>query len=92
MFKFNNKDNRYFTPCSCVSFVNFEQVNAGWVANCKCCDLEKSLEDCYQVLPPTDVFRALSNIFMFHRVLNMLASPNILTSSKYVSRVQYFLS
>ena len=32
----NNKDTRttplaYFTPCSTVSFVNFEQVNAGWV-------------------------------------------------------------
>ena len=22
---------RYFTPCSSVSIVNFEQVNAGWV-------------------------------------------------------------
>ena len=26
MFKVNNKDR----PCSSVSFVNFEQVNAGW--------------------------------------------------------------
>ena len=47
MFKVNNKDTRltsmvsfwcrycerrtYFTPCSSVSIVNFEQVNAGWV-------------------------------------------------------------
>ena len=42
MFKYNNKDIRttpgvfivnfqhYFTPCSCVSIVNFEHVNAGW--------------------------------------------------------------
>ena len=46
MFKVNNKDTRttpltsfwclycqfwtYFTPCSCVSIVNFEQVNAKW--------------------------------------------------------------
>ena len=31
MFKVNNKDTRtYFTPCSSVSIVNFEQVNAGW--------------------------------------------------------------
>ena len=22
---------KYFTPCSSVSIVNFEQVNAGWV-------------------------------------------------------------
>ena len=37
MFKVNNKDTikthwAYFTPCSRVSIVNFEQVNAGWVA------------------------------------------------------------
>ena len=36
MFKVNNKDQNdvwtYFTPCSCVSIVNFEQVNAGWVS------------------------------------------------------------
>ena len=34
MFKVNNKDTRtrpYFTPCSNVSIVNFEQVNAGWL-------------------------------------------------------------
>ena len=37
MFKVNNKDTRmthmwtYFTPCSNVSIVNLEQVNAGWV-------------------------------------------------------------
>ena len=47
MFKGNKKDTRntliaslwylycylrpYFTPCSSVSIVNFEQVNAGWV-------------------------------------------------------------
>ena len=40
MFKVNNKDTRatafivnfeHFTPCSSVSTVNFEQVNAGWV-------------------------------------------------------------
>ena len=46
MFKINNKDTRatplpsfwclccqlwtYFTPCSSVSIVKFEQVNAGW--------------------------------------------------------------
>ena len=33
MFKVNNKDTRttpYFTPCSSVSIVNFEQVDAGW--------------------------------------------------------------
>ena len=36
MFKVNNKDTRttdaitYFTPCSSVSIVNFEQVNSGW--------------------------------------------------------------
>ena len=30
MFKVNDKDTRmtYFTPCSSVSFINFEQVNA----------------------------------------------------------------
>ena len=39
MFNVNNKDTRttpmapytYFTPCSSVSNVNFEHVNAGWV-------------------------------------------------------------
>ena len=47
MFKVNNKDTRtkslasfwclyclgwtYFTPCFSVPFVNFKQVNAGWV-------------------------------------------------------------
>ena len=36
MFKVNNKDTRtttqnHFTPCSSVSIVNYEQVNAGWV-------------------------------------------------------------
>ena len=32
MFKVNNKDTRrtYFTPCSAVSIVNFEHVNADW--------------------------------------------------------------
>ena len=31
MFKVNNKVTRtYFTPCSSVSIVNFEQVYAGW--------------------------------------------------------------
>ena len=38
MFKVNNKDTilvslllfTYFAPCSTVSFVNFEQVNASW--------------------------------------------------------------
>ena len=31
--KVNSKDISwtYFTPCSCVSIVNFEEVNAGWV-------------------------------------------------------------
>ena len=40
MFKVNNIDTRttplaywtYFTPCSSVSVVNFEQVNVDWVA------------------------------------------------------------
>ena len=40
MSKVNNKDGvvlvslilwRYFTPCSSVFIVNFEQVNAGWL-------------------------------------------------------------
>ena len=32
MFKVNNNDTRtYFTPCSSVSIVNFEHVNAGWI-------------------------------------------------------------
>ena len=37
MFRVNNKDTRttsltsYFTQCSDVSTVDFEQVNAGWV-------------------------------------------------------------
>ena len=32
MFKVNTKDTRttYFTPCSSVSIVHVEQVNAGW--------------------------------------------------------------
>ena len=30
MFKVNNKDTRIKAPCSSVSIVNFEQVNAGW--------------------------------------------------------------
>ena len=32
MFKVKNGDTRttYFTPCSTVCIVNFEQVNAGW--------------------------------------------------------------
>ena len=29
MFKVNNKDTR-MAPCSSVSIVDFEQVNAGW--------------------------------------------------------------
>ena len=36
MFKVNNKDGTTtpgVTPCSSVSNVNFEQVNAGWVIN-----------------------------------------------------------
>ena len=33
IFKVNNRNTRtYFTLCSCVSVVNFEQVNSGWVA------------------------------------------------------------
>ena len=32
MFKVNNKDT-YFTPCSSVSIVNFEQAIAGWKSN-----------------------------------------------------------
>ena len=28
MFKVNNEDNKYFTPCSNVSVVNFEHVIA----------------------------------------------------------------
>ena len=42
MFKVNNKATKtmpmaslYCTPCSSVSIVNFEQVNAGWVARIK---------------------------------------------------------
>ena len=35
MFRYNNKDTRktleYFTPCSSVSIVKFEPVNAGWL-------------------------------------------------------------
>ena len=32
MFKVNNKDARTtFTPCSSVSVINFEHVNADWV-------------------------------------------------------------
>ena len=30
MFKVNNKDTSYYTHCSSVSVVNFEQVSAGW--------------------------------------------------------------
>ena len=30
MFKVNNKYTRTSPPCSSVSIVNFEQVNAGW--------------------------------------------------------------
>ena len=30
MFKVNNKPRTYFTPCSSVSIVNFEQANADW--------------------------------------------------------------
>ena len=37
MFKVNNKDTRtYFTPCSSVSIVNFEQVKNGWGVCLKC--------------------------------------------------------
>ena len=33
MFKVNNKDTTtYFSPCSNVSIVNFEKVNADWVS------------------------------------------------------------
>ena len=31
MFKVNNKDTNSEHICSCVSIVNFEHVNAGWV-------------------------------------------------------------
>ena len=37
MFEINNKDTRTtpmatpFTPCSSISIVKFEQVNAGWL-------------------------------------------------------------
>ena len=30
MLKFNNKDTRTTPPCSSVSIVSFEQVNASW--------------------------------------------------------------
>ena len=47
MFKINNRNMRrsgtfivnfetYFTPCSSVSIVNFEHVNAGW-NTCRSC-------------------------------------------------------
>ena len=48
MFKVNNKDSRatllslffclyfYFTPCSSVSIVNVEQINAGWQISLLC--------------------------------------------------------
>ena len=29
-----NKREKYFTPCSSVSIVDFEQVNADWVVQC----------------------------------------------------------
>ena len=36
MFKINNEDTRatpmaYYTPCSSISIINFEQVNAVWI-------------------------------------------------------------
>ena len=42
MFKVNNKDTRttplqtHFIPCSSVSIVNSEQVNAGWDLGVEC--------------------------------------------------------
>ena len=33
MVKVNKDIRTYFTPCSSVSVVNFEQVNAGWEVN-----------------------------------------------------------
>ena len=33
MFKVNNNDWAYFTPCFSVSIVNFEHVIAGWGAS-----------------------------------------------------------
>ena len=42
MFKVNNRNTRtrweieiYFTPCSSVSIVNFEQANTGWGSKLK---------------------------------------------------------
>ena len=40
MFKINNKDTygylwRYFTPCSSVSIVDFEQVDTDWALGIK---------------------------------------------------------
>ena len=48
MFKVNNRNTRTrceicskltITPCSSVSIVNFEQVNAGWVFSKKICSI-----------------------------------------------------
>ena len=56
MFKVNSKDTRtYFTPCSSVSIVNFEQVNAGWVK-------EKRSSD-----QATDDINMISYNFMMHQ-------------------------
>ena len=60
MFKVNNKDIRttllasfwclycylwtYFTPCSSVSFVDFEQINADWECSYEKCHLSKKLD------------------------------------------------
>ena len=54
MFKVNNKDKikltklTYFTPCSSVSIVNFEQVNADWVTKI----LDKGQADTFSLKPP----------------------------------------
>ena len=53
MFKVNNKDTRtmsiaYFTPCSIVSIVNFEQVNTGWIVVHKL-PVQSFIRSCSQV-------------------------------------------
>ena len=54
MFKVNNKDKikltklTYFNPCSSVSILNFEQVNADWVTKI----LDKGKADTFSLKPP----------------------------------------
>ena len=68
MFKVNNKDTKTTPPCSSVSIVNFEQVNADW-------DIKHKIEF-YDYSGPTLVKGVAKNNGLRGRLLGKGASLN----------------